>query len=452
MRRQKHKAYHTLPRTILGCDLSPSKIFAFFFTNDVFEGLATNTNAYAKTQGAGKEGSREWVDTSVNEMRIYLGILIYMGIFQQPTTHDHWKASDEYPQHRFTQYMTLTRFHQIKRFFHVSPPSEPSKNDSWFSKVEPLSSKLESAFRRYYVPSTDVSVDEMMVRFKGQSKHTAHMTNMPISAGFKILSIRDSGYTYSFQCTSRVNAALGIQKVHGLNDTACAVYHLAKTLPYRTREYNLFMDNHFSNIPLFLKLRDLNIGACGTARINSALFPKTLKIRKGDRYDWNTLSGVVVQGKVLAAFWMENGPVTMLSTIHALSPDNDEWFVAKERRRPRETRTNSASVRTAFQGNPRATIRIPRIIDDYNLNMDGVDLSDQYRSFYDTQFTSRRAWVPLFFWLLDTTIVNAFLISKLADSPLTHRDFRLKLAWGLMEAARVDRQKIRKANAPPPPP
>lgn len=49
MRRQKHKAYHTLPCIILGYDLSPNQIFAFFFTDDVFEGLATYTNAYAKT-------------------------------------------------------------------------------------------------------------------------------------------------------------------------------------------------------------------------------------------------------------------------------------------------------------------------------------------------------------------------------------------------------------------
>ncbi|KAF8930119.1 hypothetical protein BGZ58_008454 [Dissophora ornata] len=161
MRRQKHKAYHTLPRTILGSDLSPIQIFSFFFTEDVFVELATNTNAYAKVQGAGKEGSREWVDTSIHPV------------------HD------------------LTRFHQIKRFFHVSPPSEPNHNDLWTAKVEPLSSKLESAFRRYY----------------GRSKRTVRMKNKPVSTGYKILSICDSGYTYSFLYTSGVDAVMGIQKM-----------------------------------------------------------------------------------------------------------------------------------------------------------------------------------------------------------------------------------------------
>lgn len=194
-----------------------------------------------------------------------------------------------------------------------------------------------------------------------------------------------------------MDAILDVQKIPGLNDTSCAVHHLAKTLPYRTGEYNIYMDNYFFNVPLFLKLRDLNIGACGTARINSSLFPKELKIKKDDRCDWNTLSGVVVQDKVLAAFWMDNGPVTMLSTIHALNPDNDEWFIAKDRRSPRETSTNAASVRAAFQGNHRAILRIPKIIDDYNINMNGVSLSDQYRSYYDTQLTSRHTWPPLFF-------------------------------------------------------
>lgn len=329
------------------------------------------------------------MDTIVTELRIYLVILIYMGIFQQPTTLDYWKMSDEYHQHRFTQYMTLTRFHQVKHFFHISPPSEPNNNDSWFSKVEPLSSKLGSAYCRYYVPSTDVSVDEMIVRFKGRFKHTFRMKNKPISTGYKIFSICDSGYTYSFLYTSRVNAVLGIQKVPGLNDTACAVYHLAKALPYRQRIQPLHGQLLLQHPTLYKTARP-QYWHLWNSTDYSVLFPKTLKIKKGDRYDWNTLSGVVVQDKVLATFWMDNGPVNMLSTIHALSPDNDEWFVAKERRRrPRETSTNAVSVRAAIQGKPRATLRIPKITDDYNLNMNGICLSDQYRSYYDTQLTSR---------------------------------------------------------------
>jgi len=52
------------------------------------------------------------------------------------------------------------------------------------------------------------------------------------------------------------------------------------------------MDNFFSNINLFKFLRDRNIGACGTIRVNFTKFPKSLKIK--EKLDWNTLLGKVV--------------------------------------------------------------------------------------------------------------------------------------------------------------
>ena len=76
------------------------------------------------------------------------------------------------------------------------------------------------------------------------------------------------------------------------------------------------MDNYFSSISLFKYLRDNKIGACETVQTNSANFPQILKVKK--KLDWNTFSEVVVND-VLAILWIDNGPVTMLSTIHKIN-------------------------------------------------------------------------------------------------------------------------------------
>ena len=55
---------------------------------------------------------------------------------------------------------------------------------------------------------------------------------------------------------------------------------------------------------------------------------------KNVKLNWDVCSGVVTEN-VLAVFWQDNGPVTMLSTIHSLI--GDEWEIIRERRRPRET-------------------------------------------------------------------------------------------------------------------
>ena len=79
---------------------------------------------------------------------------------------------------------------------------------------------------------------------------------------------------------------------------------------------------------------------------------------------------------------------------------------------------------------------IPLCIDDYNQHMGGVDLANQLRSYYDTQLTSFRTWWPMLFWVFDTMVTNAYFIFKdMPQTPhMTHKEFRLQAAWGLILA------------------
>ena len=65
-----------------------------------------------------------------------------------------------------------------------------------------------------------------------------------------------------------------------------------------------------------------------------------------------------------------------------------------------------------------------------------IDIVDQYRSYYTTQIVARRNWLPIFFWILDTALLNSFIIyqeffnSKAKDSyPFSHKEFNVKVAW-----------------------
>ena len=50
------------------------------------------------------------------------------------------------------------------------------------------------------------------------------------------------------------------------------------------------------------------------------------------------------------------------------------------------------------------------MVDDYNHFMNGVDIADQLRAKFNTQQRTARTWMPLFYQLLDTTIVNAYIL------------------------------------------
>ena len=73
--------------------------------------------------------------------------------------------------------------------------------------------------------------------------------------------------------------------------------------------------------------------------------------------------------------------------------------------------------------------------------MSGIDQADQLRSYYTTQRIYNKTWKPLWYFLLDTTIVNSYKITHcLLVRPFgepqdhnSHKAFRKDLATGLFE-------------------
>ena len=289
--------------------ITPYDIFKLFFSNEILRTIVNNTNKYGKQK---KEDS--WMDIDFYEFLTWLGIIIYSGIYKTPSFKDFWNKDERMPIHFITSYMQLQTFKKIKNFLHISDIY--SDHPFWYSKLEPLASHINDVSQSIYIPSSNVAVDEMIIRFCGRSAHTFRMKNKPTPEGYKVLALCDAGYTYSFMFTSRIEKDHEIEQIEHLNKMGNQVYHLIKKLP-SNQSFNIFMDNYFSSIKLFKFLREKGIGACGTVRTNSSGFPPILKI-KNKNLEWDTLSGVVVDD-VLAVLWMDNGPVTMLSTIHEIT-------------------------------------------------------------------------------------------------------------------------------------
>ena len=66
-------------------------------------------------------------------------------------------------------------------------------------------------------------------------------------------------------------------------------------------------------------------------------------------------------------------------------------------------------------------MRIPLLSVNYNDYMRCVDIADQRRSYYYTQVCVCRNWLPLFFWLLDTAVINSFLLTQTyRHNPVAH--------------------------------
>ena len=96
---------------------------------------------------------------------------------------------------------------------------------------------------------------------------------------------------------------------------------MAKLLPQIPGSYfTIYLDNYFTSIPLFRKLRSLNIGAYGTTRPGTDELPPLftiLKKKHAKAFKWGTLYATVLPD-VLAMAWYDNNVVLTLSTIHTV--------------------------------------------------------------------------------------------------------------------------------------
>ena len=309
--------------------------------------------------------------------------------------------------------MTLKMFEQIKHFFHISETVTSLPQSNRYYKLLPLTRDLETWFQPYFIPATAVAIDEMMVRFVGRSSHTIVISGKPIPLGYKVLALTEKGYTLGFIFTSCTESFSSQNLIHNythptkLSPTSQAVLKLCLQLPQKGNRFTLYYDNYFSNIPLFHVLHSYGISACGTARTNSAEFRKVLKVdMKKAMLPWDTLSGVQVKD-MLAILSPDNNLIRLLTTAHSGQQDDRK---NRYRRRPRQTPQNQSSVQSVQGSEAYKNLSVPALTADYNDKMGGVDIADQQRTHYVTQLRVARNWMPLFFWLLDTTVINTYII------------------------------------------
>jgi hypothetical protein len=166
-----------LPPTFSTTTTHPFDYFALFFTHSLFQLITKHTNEYAAIQRiqAG-QGDREWFDLVVEELYVFIGAIIYMGIHTEPSIPMYWNTDPtKGPIHTIKSHITLNRFQQIKRYCHISDSRADKQagfdlpsNKKWWYKLEPLASSLQASFQQYYSPSSEVSIDEVMVRCFGR--------------------------------------------------------------------------------------------------------------------------------------------------------------------------------------------------------------------------------------------------------------------------------------------
>ena len=479
------------------------EIFKLFFTDELMDLIVYHTNTHANMlypKDTPKGNPRRWKPTSRQEIYAYFGVLIYMGIHKEPAIEDYWRTTNTYgPIHPVSKFMSKSRFEAIDRYFYCTKTSQYMTNP--FERIWEVSEYLRKRCRRFYNAGIHFSIDESIKRFTGHASEIVNIPSKPTPEGFKMWILANEGYVLDWlfhaKGSNRGPYMLDTYwvKEEGFTPTEAVVLDLLLRKkegepPYLPNNHIVWVDNLFSSVKLFERLRQEGIGAGGTVRTvrtkreryldkkaakrqsgavestqdlsqdlsqNSTqdltqeqakdqdspkelLSSKTkeqfsqklmnIKLYHTDKLKWGELYWDISKNKtVLQAAWKDAQVVLFASTV--VKPES---YVDRMRKRPAKTATNAACTRAVFGNLAIKLLSIPDFIDLYNHYMNGVDRFDQTTSYYSTQRAKRKTWKPLWFFLLDLVLSNSYRLSAYFHRPQRNRAGHKKFLETLVEA------------------
>jgi hypothetical protein len=125
-------------------------VFLVLFGEDIIEHITFHTNLYAMQK------DKPFKPVTKDELKVFLGINILMGIKRPCSYHDYWSTYEELRDPYISSLMTLNRFSWILSHIHLNDnklmPRNGQPNYDKLYKIRPFTDYLKKTFKENYVP------------------------------------------------------------------------------------------------------------------------------------------------------------------------------------------------------------------------------------------------------------------------------------------------------------
>lgn len=426
---------HTGIQNGLTHEATVSDAVSSFVDNSILDTIAYETNRYArkkelekrKKKKKDKSHSTPWTETNRDEIKVMLALIVLMGIIQLPEIRAYWKTDSKFDLPYFKDAMPRDRFLSLLAYLHFVDNDDEEPDDS-LRKIRPLLDAINENCQAAYVPEQDISIDESLFKFKGRLRIKTYNAQKRARFGFKVYKLCAAkggapGYTWKFRVYDGAH-----EDPEDMSKTTNLVMEMMDGLLGQGR--TVVMDNYYNSPELFSLLYQQRTNAYGTVKLNrkgmpERKIPATPKKTKRNPNPKSPKQDFIPFGQkklapgeieyrtnadgFLAMIWMDKKPVKMLSTFHKPS------FVDVRKRKRGEVTVK----------------RKPRVVDDYNTRMGGVDRSDQFATSHKCARRSAKYYKKLFLYIFDMCLVNAYLVFKLLhrqddQAEITYLQFRMK--------------------------
>ena len=290
---------------------SPYDVFKMIITDEIFQLFVVETNRYAEQEKNKskfkKSRIKDWKDTNQEEMEIFIGCIMWMGIISLPSISSYWSKKNLY-ENNPRKVMSRNRFQMLLKSWHFADnASDDSQNSNdRLYKIAPLLEKLRESFQSKIVPGEFICIDETLVPFKGKLKFKQYISNKRHKFGIKLFKLcLEDGYLYDLK------VYCGQESSIDKTETVPTKVVINLTTDLLGKGRTLCVDNYYTSVELAHKLLNEKTYLLGTLRTNRKNNPKNVlqrQLKKGEVFGEESNTGVFIEK------WKDKRDILMLNT------------------------------------------------------------------------------------------------------------------------------------------
>jgi len=360
---------------------SVEELWSCLFTQDMIDIIVTNTNLKIEEEcvnlvAQNKEESYHR-HTDELEIRAYLGVLYYAGLWKSANVNDHrlWDKTNGISLYRCV--FSRQRFGFLSSCIRFDDKHSRDANDR-FAPVRDVWSIFIENCKNNYEPSHLCTVDEQLLDFRGRCLFRVYMKDKPDKYGLKLISLNDAETSYMIYALPYLGKTTPIEL---LPDEKVPEYFFRKVSePIYNTNRAVTADNWYTSVPLLQRMfkEPYNIKITGTIKKNKREIPAEFKVAPKERpsYKFDHASNI-----------------TLLS------------YAPKKKKS-----TKIVLLVSSYMHTREITDTKPNLVRYYNKTKGGTDTFDRLCHSYTVSGRSHRWPQRIFCGILDQAIVNARIL------------------------------------------
>lgn len=200
---QKQFVFDKIPglKVIIPENVSVWYYLNLFISDNIFELIVVETNRNAeqylsKVRLTKSSRFSKWTPTNINEIKKFIGLLMWFGLVQMPNIESYWSLKSRYANNVASNTMSRNRFELLLRFWHFSDNEKAPQGDRIY-KIRDLIERVVKNYHETMEPGEYMAVDESMVPFRGRLIFKQYIPGKAHKYGVKLFKTCEvNGYTH----------------------------------------------------------------------------------------------------------------------------------------------------------------------------------------------------------------------------------------------------------------